>query len=263
MVDKKLRIMLINLNQLKAYSVNFLFRMAFFPIFIIITYFLWKVILENSAIPGMTLGFLVTYYVTIYAIQVITSQIAIAETISEEVVQGSMVVSLLRPISYRSYIFWTRALYFLFNLVLFLAILFGLSLIFDMHFTSDPLMIVMFLISLIFAFLMNFAMYFTIGLSAFWMEENWGLINTFNFITTFLAGTWIPLSLLSGMLKDITFLLPFRLTAYSQVSIIEGSLSLSQALQDIGLMIIWTAIFFFIAKVVWKMAERKYTGYGV
>lgn len=263
MADKRLRIMAISMNQLKAYSVNFLFKLAFFPIFITITYFLWKIILENSTIPGVTLSYLVTYFVTIYMIGAVTSQFSVSQRIAEDVVQGGMVANLIRPISYRSFIFWQRVLNFMFHLVLFSLILLAVSMLFDMQFTNDPLMILLFFISLIFAFLMNFAIYFTLGLSAFWTEENWGFINSSSMIISFLAGSWIPLGLLSGTLKDITFLLPFRLTAYSQASMIQGSLPLTQVLQDIGLMVIWTAIFFLIAKVIWKIGERRYTGYGV
>jgi len=263
MVDKRLRLMIISLNNLRAYFIDFLFRLAGFPVYIAIVYFLWKVILENSSLTGISLGFLVTYYTTMYAVRNIVEQWEIPGKISNDVRQGHMVVPLTKPISYRSYLFWQSALNSIFFLVLYALILFALSIVFHMTFTSDPLIILLFFISMIFAFMMNFAMFFTIGLSAFWMEENNGIVRMFMSVTSFLSGAWIPLDLLSGTLKDIALLSPFSLTSYFQVSILQGKLSLEQIIPEFALMIVWTLIFFLVAKFVWKLGERRYTGYGV
>ncbi len=263
MADKRLRIMLISFMQKKAYPLDFILNILTFPIFVLITYFAWDVILKNSTIASVGLAFLVTYYTTIYAVRNITSQGAVAEKISEGVRRGSMVVNLVRPMSYTSYLFWWRLPNFIMYLCIYMAILALLSIAFHMNYSSDPLMIVLFVISLFFGYLMKFAMFLMVGITAFWLEDNWGFIRAFSVIQSFLAGVWIPLELLPEQLKEIVFMLPFRLTAHFQVSIVQGKLSLTQILPDFILMVVWTIIFFALAITFWKIGERKYTGYGV
>ena len=73
----------------------------------------------------------------------------------------------------------------------------------------------------------------------------------------------IPLELLSGTLKEMAFVLPFRFTAYFQTSIIMGKIALNDVLMNFALMIVWTVVFLVIAKIVWGVGEKRISGYGV
>ncbi|NYZ79755.1 ABC-2 family transporter protein [Candidatus Micrarchaeota archaeon] len=263
MADKRLRVMLVTLREIKAYFVDFLFYLAGFPVFIAITYLFWRAMLQNATVAGMTLGYLMTYYATVYAVNAMTLQRGVANKISEDIVRGRIAVSLVKPMSYFSYNLWKRVANFSLYIVLYLGVLLAVSSAFKMQFTSDPLMIILFLASLVFSFLMNFAMFFCVGLTALWLEDNWGLVNAFVAFTSLFSGMLIPLELLSGTLRDVAFFLPFHFTAYFQASIIMGKMAMSDVITNFALMIAWTVIFLVIAKIAWRVGEKRITGYGV
>lgn len=263
MADKRLRVMLITLNELKAYSVDFFFSLISFPVFIAVTYLFWRAMLQSASVAGMTLGYLMTYYATVYAVNAITIQRDVANKISSDVVQGRIAVTLVKPMTYFSYNLWKRVANFSLHIALYLGVLLAVSVAFNMQFTSDPLMIALFIASLAFSFLMNFAMFFCVGLTSLWLEENWGLTSAFVAFTSLFSGMLIPLEILTGVLKDAAFILPFRFTAYFQASIIMGKAALNDVLVNFALMVAWTIVFLIIAKVAWRVGEKRISGYGV
>ncbi|MEM0372514.1 MAG: ABC-2 family transporter protein [archaeon] len=263
MADKRLRIMLTTFQDIKAYSMDFFFSLLNFPIFIGITYLFWRAMLQNSNVAGMTLGYLMTYYATVYAVNVMSPRQGLASKISGDILHGRIVINLVKPIPYLNYNLWKRIAGFVLDLVLYLGVLLAVSAAFNMQFTNDPLRIALFLISLVFSFLMNFTMFFCVGLTALWLEDNWGLLNAFTAFMSLFSGTMIPLELLSGTLRDAAFFLPFRFTAHFQASIIMGNAALGDVLTNFALMIAWTVAFFVIAKIAWKIGEKRMYGYGV
>ena len=262
MGDKRLRAMKIVWKNMKIYFVNFIFQLTTFPVFAVIIYFLWKTILANSSI-SISLNEIITYYILVYAVQMMINQRRTARKMSEDVRTGNIVKVISRPMDYLYYNFWKRFGTFVFFVILYSITLIVINYFFTLQIATDPTTLIFFAISILFAMIMNFMTFFVIGITAFWTTSNWGIINSFAGITSFLAGAWIPLELLGGTLKEVAFLLPFRFTAHFPVSILQGKLTMMEIVPQFGLMIFWTIMFYLIAKLAWKVGEKQLTGFGV
>ena len=262
MGDKKIRAMKITLKNMKAYLINFLFEMISFPVYALVMYFLWKAIIANSSI-SISLTGITTYYILGYAISSITTERRVATEMSRSIRTGDIVKVISRPMSYLKYAFWRRFGTFLFFSALYTITLVIINFFFKLRVTLSPWIILLFSISLILAVIMNYLLFFIIGITSFWTTENWGVINAFRSIIGFLSGSWIPLTLLTGGLKQASLILPFKYLLFVPISILQGKLTIPEIIKGFAIMTLWIFIFYLIAKVLWKKGEKRLSGFGV
>lgn len=262
MADKRLGLIKIEFNDMKAYAVDMLFRIANFPLIVIAAYLLWKTILQNTQIEGITLAYITTYYVVSQAVSWMTFS-DVAFRMSDDISEGGISTKLTRPISYIYYRFWTSVPRFLLNSVIFAFVIIISGFIFPLQITKDPLMILLFIFSTAMGFLMSFSMFFIIGLTALWLQDNWGLIRVVDKFSDFFAGAWIPLQLLPVFFKDLSFAMPFRFMVQFPTSIMMGTATNAEITTGFIAMAAWTLVFLIIASIAWKIGEKKIIGFGV
>lgn len=262
MGDKRIRAMKISLKNMKFYLINFLFEASAFPVYAIVMYFLWKIIIANSNF-NVDLHEITTYYILTYAISMMITETYIARQMSDDIRKGSIVKIISRPMTYLEYTFWKRFGVFLFFSTLYFIVLLIISFFFKLQITLNPLIILLFIISLILAMIMNYLLFFIIGITAFWTTNNWGVINAFMSIVSFLSGSWIPLTLLTGKLKEVSLMLPFKYTVFIPASILQGKLTTLEIIQGFIIMLVWIFIFYLTAKLLWRIGEKHLAGFGV
>ena len=107
-----------------------------------------------------------------------------------------------------------------------------------------------------------FAVYFTIGLLAFWIEETWTLRVTFAMSAQFLSGAIIPIEFFPKFAQSILDYLPFKYMTYVPVKVFMGEYE--QNLTNAFLiLLLWFFIIFIIARFVWKKGIRLYSAAGM
>lgn len=192
------------------YRFSFFFTLLGNLLYMTLIFFLWKSIYHGAeSIHGMTFKQAFIYLALAGSLFVLFKNYT-DWNISNRVVDGSLIMDLIKPVDFQYITLARTAGVTLFNfimitipsvLVLFVAfraeMQFGLGLLFF------PLGILM-------AFLISFALDFAVGLTSFYTESLWGISMTKEIITSILSGALIPLQFFPDAAQRILRFLPFQ-----------------------------------------------------
>lgn len=132
----------------------------------------------------------------------------------------------------------------------------GISL--PVKFELLPLAVLALMIALIMMILIDVSM----GLSTFWVDDVDFITGTFFTADALLSGKIVPVAFLPEFLQRIGFFLPFRYLVSFPIEIILGKLSSLDIVGGFFILICWTAIFWFLQKMLYKKGTQKFGGYG-
>jgi ABC-2 type transport system permease protein len=192
------------------YRFGFVFTILGNMVYMSVAFFLWRSIYQNTTtIHGMTFNETFIYVVLGSTIFVLLKTY-VDWSISHEIADGTIVIYLTKPVDYQLY-----------NLVIGLgSTLTSLAAItlptlllcifaFKVNFVWGPGLL-LFPISLIFAFLISFCFDYVTGLCAFYTESIWGISTTKEIIISVLAGALVPLQFFPDVIQKILLVLPFQ-----------------------------------------------------
>lgn len=111
--------------------------------------------------------------------------------------------------------------------------------------------------SLLLAWLVNTALGLLIGLAAFWTLEIEGLSMLYRLVSQFFTGTMVPLTFFPGPLRLVADLLPFKYLGFVPASIYIGQLHGGGLVRALVAQLVWAAVLFGLAWVVWRRAWRR------
>ena len=198
-----------------AYLVEVATRVIFLGVILYIFLQLWRVTYtETNAqqLGGLTLAQMLWYLVMTESLTL--SNPLIAEEVDQDVRTGGLAIQLIRPLSYPFYRLWAalgeRAVRFSMNAAI--GSIIALAFVGPIPFTVGGLL--MFVVSLPFAFVLHFQGMFLIGLGAFWLEDTSGLRLIYSRTTMILGGMLIPLELFPDGWQPILRVLPFSGMVY-------------------------------------------------
>ena len=228
-------------NQL-AYIWDALSRSVFIILIMFIFVQLWTAAYASQGtteIAGLTLSATIWYFLVAEMIEL--GKFRHDQKISEEVKDGSIAYTMIRPYNYLAYHFFNgmgetvvkMALVFLLGLpvVLFYA---GLP---DVKLAHLPGVLLVMLLALV----LDFAMASSIGLLAFVTEDTFSFRLIYQKLIFILGGLLIPLDFLPERLQLVARLLPFGLTTYAPAKLFVAW-STAQFLQILTLQLIWIAL---------------------
>jgi ABC-2 type transport system permease protein len=122
--------------------------------------------------------------------------------------------------------------------------------------------VLFFLLSLVFASLLQFFIFQSLSLLSFWIENTYGIRFTIRVIMEVLAGAIIPLSFFPEVLQKIFLLLPFHFLIYLPMKIYLGKIPLSQIPFDLMKEAGWTVGFALLNLLIWRRGIRQYMAMG-
>ena len=209
-------ITLMNLQNQLAYVWDALGRAVFIVLIMFIFVQLWTAVYESQGtaeIAGLTLADTIWYFLIAEMIEL--GKFRHDQSISEEVKDGSIAYTLVRPYNYLAYHFFNgmgeslvkMGLIFLLGLPVVL-IYAGLPAITLQGFVA-------FLLVLLLALLLDFCMASSIGLLAFVVEDTFPFRLIYQKLIFILGGLLIPLDFLPLWLQRIARLLPFSQVTYA------------------------------------------------
>jgi ABC-type uncharacterized transport system permease subunit len=120
----------------------------------------------------------------------------------------------------------------------------------------------MFLPSLVLAFLVSFGLEFLMGMIAVYAIEVRRISWVYFSVVRFFSGQMFPLWIFPPLLAQIAALLPFQAMMNIPLSIYIGRLEGAQALQAMGIQAAWAAALMLIGRLIWSRAHRKLTVQG-
>lgn len=246
-----------------AYRADIIGHLGMGLINFLIMYFIWAAIFKNRTFfNGYTFSAMMTYVLMTRFLHFVMRG-NIGRQIGDEIKEGKISSYLVKPINYTGWWFSTffaeRGFEFLVRitmLVLFF-ILFPKIVVFQ-----GPGRFLLFLAFIFISLIFNFIFNVLIACLAFWLTDVRLLRSTIMIIIDFLAGATIPLDIMPGILKKISYYLPFQFVAYFPIKLYQGALSLSQITIGIGLLLFWIVILSVIFKYVWLNGVKHYEAIG-
>lgn len=247
------------------------FRLSTFIIFVgnllylIVIYFLWKAIYASSGsdvVNGMTFSDTLIYLVLATALYNFMEMYIVWE-IGRNIQSGKIVLDLLKPMKYRSYLFWSFSgsfitqffLTFLPTFIVVACVTHG-----TIHMGTNLLL---FAISVVMAVSINFSIDYIVGTICLYTESIWGVNMMKQVIVLLLSGATIPIAFFPETLKRIVYCLPFQSIYNAPLSILlDGNSNSGSPLVTLGLQLFWCITMMIISKMFWKVSLRQITVNG-
>ncbi|MBL9168189.1 MAG: ABC-2 family transporter protein [Verrucomicrobiales bacterium] len=256
----------VGIQNTLVYRVNFLFRSLFGLIPLIATISLWRTIYEDKGanINGYTLGQMISYYLVITLVDMLT---AVAEDdwqIAADIKDGGISQFLLKPINYQAYRFALfiagRLIYTSMALLPVLAfILFQRE---YFYLPADPITWLAFGLSVTMTAALQFLISYSMALLAFWLQE----VSTLIFIAfafEYIAGGHLfPLDILPPWLHQLLMCTPFPYQLYFPVNVYLERTTGTELVAGLMIQAAWVAAAYLLSRFVWSRGIRHYEAVG-
>lgn len=252
-------------HQLAMYRLEFWMEIFGNIVRMAAAYWLWTTLYTQQ--PGafpVTLDQIVTYGILALVINSFLDFAGDSQWyIQEKMRTGALQMDLLRPLDFHLHMLARNAGQTLFTiLILGLPgyviglVLFGLRLPASL---ADGLL---FLVSLLPAYLISFSLGFLLGMIAIYATQVGQMAWFYYSIVGLLSGQFIPLWIFPTALQQVVRLLPFQSMIGLPVSIYIGQFSLPQALSVLALQSAWAAVLLGLSRLMWGRAYAHLTLQG-
>lgn len=258
-------VFLMGVEQALEYRVSFFLSMlsAAFPVIIQTT--MWNYLYKYSdavAIFGYQQGEILLY--TLLA--TIVSQLigaGVEKEVNRDIKMGGLNKYLIRPVAYKRYQFF----HFLGQKVprvMIVAPVMAVIIIlaFWQGLPVSAGRVIAFLVSLGLALVLNFSVFYCIGLLAFWLTDVDKLFGTIRIVLTVVSGGVFPLDIFGGLVETLVNLLPFGYTTQFPVNIINGRFGWERMGIGFAVQIGWIFFFVCLGEYMWKHGVKRYAAVG-
>ncbi|WP_297430659.1 ABC-2 family transporter protein [Clostridium sp.] len=252
----------ISIQSNMQFSVNFFMFILGGMTQVFVNYYLWKAVFQNSSynsLGGFKLNEMVIYVFMSY----VTSRFVISNAdrlITNEVRDGSIAMSLIKPINYYIRILFDSIGNVIYNFVFIgFPIWIGLMVIRFAWYSQVPPSvgtIICYLISMLMGFLIIFLFNLSFGLLAFIVINNFGLASIKNLIIGIFSGQLIPITFFPDSISWIFKYLPFMYTNYVPVMIYLNKIKGYDVFINFMLQLIWILVLVIIDIFIWRSAIK-------
>lgn len=256
---------LVTYKEWAAYRTHSMVSIFVGPVYFIVQYFIWTAAYgSKQEINGMNLSQMITYFGASTLIGYLTMDFA-DWNLQMLIRTGKFLTFALRPINHRFFAFSQkvghRLLGFLFEFIpcyIIFTLLFGVNMV--------PKQFGWTLLSVMFAFLMNFYVHYILGMTAFWFVQSSGIRRVFDLLSGVFSGVFIPLVFFPQAIQKILFFLPFPYMSYVPAMVFTGDFTLAGIHMPIpyivGLQGIAVVITIGVSELLYKASIRHFNGVG-
>jgi ABC-2 type transport system permease protein len=240
-----------------AYRIDYLAGLINTIVMIFVNIAIWKAIYEEEEVlGGVQLKIIITYIILGFLMQCI---FAMDDYFIENKVRTGLISSdLLKPISFRVYIFFYHLGSSFFKITLQLAPALIVSLLlFDLLPAFSFKMGVLFAVSCILGYLVLYSLNFLVWISSFWFYWTFSLVTIKDALITVLSGALVPLWFMPQWLYDFIKMTPFDSIYYIPISIYLGQIPTNEIVFNILKQVLWIGILTVIGQLLWKAATKK------
>lgn len=245
-----------------AYRNSFLTSMLANFIQVAVFYFVWKSIFTQQPMVNGYTWEIMRKYIFVSFLCNSTFSFGFEMQTANKIITGDIILDLLKPMSYRSIVFYkavgTAGLEFFLTL-LFTAVMYcGVNGTTGMNLVNCTL----FLISLLLGQGIKFSIEYFFSLICFYTDNAYGVLKGREIFTNFFSGALIPLAMFPQVLKSVIHLFPFCGIVYIPCSIFIGMFSVRESIFYILFQIIWNILLFIAGGIFWKKAFSVISLYG-
>jgi ABC-2 type transport system permease protein len=223
---------------------------------------IWHAVAADGPVGRFDQRAFTTYYLGVLAVRLLTSNWVVWQ-LSMEIRDGTLSAKLLRPI---------HPIYALAAdhlsavpmraLVISPAVVILAYVGWDRLLRHDGLLVLVFIASLVGAWLLIFFTMILMGALAFFIESALGIFELWLGVHAILSGYLVPLEALPHWARSAADVLPFRFMLGFPVEALVGLLSRHQALQALAAQWGYVALFGAAAAGVWRLGVRHFSAYG-
>lgn len=257
----------LGIQETMAYRADFWLGIASAVFPIIIQIFMWQALYKgvgDEQLYGRTYAQMLAYSVAASLLWRFLKT-GFEYEINDDIKTGGLSKYVIRPIDYLPY----RLSCFLGQKIA--VLLSGLALItlaltgVGLYFHSSPVTlnrVFLFLPILLSAVVLNFLIFFCVGMWAFWLSEIGFIFEAVRIVIVVLSGGIFPLEIFGDTLCTVLKLLPFNYAVGFPVDVLVGSVSRSAILTGIACQIIWIGLMVLISRLLWNLGKKKYLAAG-
>ncbi|MGC4119410.1 MAG: ABC-2 family transporter protein [Myxococcales bacterium] len=128
--------------------------------------------------------------------------------------------------------------------------------------THDPVLVALFVASVLFAWLINFLAMAIIAVAGFYVESSVSLFQVWFGMYMVLSGYTVPLDLFPGWLAHLAQVLPFRFMLSAPVEMLLGRFDRLGALANLGASAAWSVGLLVVLVLFWRRGVRHFNAYG-
>lgn len=219
--------------------------------------------MAQGPIAGYSSGDFVIYYLTMLMLgSFITSHIM--WDVATEIKEGNFSAMLMRPISFHQFLFFRNLAWRFIRPMLF-APFFVLLLYLYRGYLGDVQLNLgwQFWISVLLGHLVSFTFVTMMAMLALFVQEVYSIFELYYVPMLFLSGQLFPVSVLPEWAQRLAMLFPFYFTTGAPTEILVGRITGDRIPQILMIQLLWIAIAYVGAQVLWKRGLRYYTGVGM
>ena len=239
--------------------------MRFLPI--VTQIFLWTAVFAaagSGSIAGFSSTDIIAYYLLTMLVRAFSSMPGLASGIARQVREGEIKKFMIQPIDLVGYLLLARIAHKLVYYTVAAGPFASVYYLCRSYFPGwpDPTVMVVFVASLLLAFLLGFFLEASMGLIAFWFLEVTSLLFVYMLFTFFFSGHMFPLDFLPEPWRTIVDFMPFKYMAYFPAAVFLGKVSGPEMWQGLFIQACW--VLFFICPSRWMMRAgfNRYSGFG-
>ncbi len=248
------------------YRMDFLLSMvsALWPIFI--QYFLWKSIYSGTgqqSMFGYTYAQMMTYVIVANIVQRLI-RTGFEYEMNDDIKNGGLDKFIVRPIGYFQYRMATfvggKIAQFGVILIALVAVIVAVNLVYGG--VVAPINALYFVATLLLAFVLNFIVFFCVGMLAFTLSEIGFFYEAVRIVFIAMSGGIFPLDVFGPVVAKALAFLPFKYTVNFPVDVLSGRVAGMELLAGFGVQILWIAALAFLSMWLWKRGVNKYISAG-
>lgn len=264
-MSKYITVFLVSWQNEFVYRLNFILWRVRIVFYFLMVYFLWTgVFSDNTQVFGYNQTQILTYiFATLFVGTVVRSQLSLE--IGGEIASGNITNYLVRPVGYLKYWFTRDLANKSLNTAFSLLEISLLFMIFKpvLKLPSDPLYIILFLLSLSTAVVIAFFVGVLVRSMAFWSPDNtWAATFFYMVVGDLLSGTIFPLDVLPPLVYNLLQLTPFPYMTYIPTVVFLEKFDPATTIRLVAQSFIWVALISFLTMRVWKKGLRAYAAEG-
>lgn len=251
-------------------KIALVYRMAFFVrilsnlFTVMITWYLWNAIYRSSGkttINGFTFEEMATYVIVSFFVTVMLTS-AQADEIPYAIADGSVAISLVRPLDFCGIQLAQSLGGFTVNTLVFSAPLLFVFWVLGKLILPAPQQMLLFLASVGLGYLIMFYFSFCFSMFVFYTTYFFGINMAKAVVIRLCSGALIPLSFFPASIEKIFSLLPFGSMVHTPVMIWLGKFDKAALCTQFLIQLFWVVIFFLMSKFCWRAAVKRITVLG-
>lgn len=252
------------LSTLMHFRANLIAWLVYSPLQLGSVFLLWTIVYQGRAdVGGLSFESMMQYYVVVHVLRKILEP---AQTVNyevwSEINQGRLDVYLARPIDFGAFIFAKSLGTPLLEALIAVPFLLLFSILLDLPLPSNPLVVVMFGLSMCAGYLVLFLIQLSIGTLTFWMERIFGIRDILFSLSMLLSGQLLPLSLLPEGVRAMSTHLPFEAIYYIPAQIYGASEMSAAVLALFARQVFWVVTMTAVASLLWTRGVARYASQG-